>query len=72
MAIVPPGVLWNSDELAVELSACLWAEFQADPNAMLTSRIARLERLLGKLGLTPADRAGLEIQETEPNERDAF
>ena len=61
VSIAPPGVLWNSDEIMIELASCLLAEFTEDPVAMQTSRIARLERQLAKFGLSPADRAGLEI-----------
>lgn len=60
--ICPPGVLKDSDEIVVELGACLLAEFQADPAGMGTSRIGRLMTLLGKLGLSPSDRAGLAIK----------
>ena len=73
MRIVPPGVLWNADEIMLELASCLLAEFIADPVGMATPRIARLERQLGKLGLSPQDRMNLEIPEPEsPNKFDDF
>lgn len=69
----PPGVLTSADELMVEMAACLLAEFMADPVGMKTPRIARLERLLAKFGLSPQDRTNLSIPEPEkPNRFDEF
>ena len=65
MKLVPPGVLMNSDLLIVEIAACLTAEYRRDPDAMPTARITRLETVIGKLGLTPPDRAKLMVAETE-------
>jgi hypothetical protein len=71
--IAPPGILMNADEIMLELVSCLLAEFMADPVGMTTARIARLERQLGKLGLSPQDRMNLEIPEPErPNPFDEF
>jgi len=70
--ITPPGVLANSDQLIVEIAACLLAEFRANPNEMVTARITRLTCELGKLGLSPSDRAGLEVHKPEYNEWDDF
>jgi len=70
VSIAPPGVLMNSDEVMVELAACLLDEFMQAPAEMPTPRIARLERQLGKLGLSPSDRAGLVIQ--QPDDDDDF
>ena len=70
--ITPPGVLANSDQLIVEVASCLLAEYRANPNEMVTARITRLTSELGKLGLSPSDRAGLEIPSTKPNRFDEF
>ena len=70
--ITPPGILANSDQLIVEIAACLLAEFRTNPNEMVTARITRLTCELGKLGLSPSDRAGLEVHKSEYNEWDDF
>ena len=70
--ITPPGVLANSDQLIVEIAACLLAEYRANRNEMVTARITRLTCELGKLGLSPSDRAGLEVYKQEYNEYDQF
>ena len=72
--IVPARVLANSDVLIVEIAACLLAEYRANPNEMVTARIIRLTAELGKLGLSPSDRAGLEVYkpENEYNQFDEF
>ena len=68
--ITPPGVLANSDQLIVEIAACLLAEYRANPGEMVTARITRLTCELGKLGLSPSDRAGLEVY--KPEDLDPF
>ena len=71
MKIVPPGVLMNADCLIVEIAACLLAEYRKDPDAMPTARITRLTTELGKLGLSPPDRAKLMVAEPDqPGEFD--
>ena len=70
--IVPARVLANSDILIVEIAACLLAEYRANPNEMVTARITRLTCELGKLGLSPSDRAGLEVYKPEYNDFDEF
>lgn len=44
------------------------AEFQADPNKMLTARVARLETILGKMGLSPSDRSRVSAPEDDDDE----
>ena len=70
--ITPPGVLANSDQFIVEIAACLLAEYRANPNEMVTARITRLTCELGKLGLSPSDRAGLEVFKPDSNEYGDF
>ena len=60
--IAPAGVLMNSDEILLEMCACLLAEFQANPAEMPTARLLRLETQLGKIGLSPADRARIAVE----------
>lgn len=53
----PRDVLTESDRLALELAAQLLAQFRADPVEFPAAKLVRLEALLGKFGMTPADRA---------------
>lgn len=53
----PIGVITDSDRLSLEVTASLLAQFRADPVEMPAAKLARLEALLGKFGMTPADRA---------------
>lgn len=65
----PAGVLMNSDKILLDMAACLLAEYQRDPDGMVTSRIARLETQLGKFGLSPSDRARIGVS---PDDDDEF
>ena len=57
VASAPREVLTGSDALAIELAANLLAQFRADPVEFTAAKLVRLEALLGKFGMTPADRA---------------
>ena len=50
-------MLTDSDRLSLELAANLLAQFRADPVEFPAARLVRLEALLGKFGMTPADRS---------------
>lgn len=53
----PREVLTGSDALAIEVAANLLAQFRNDPIEFPAAKLVRLEALLGKFGMTPADRA---------------
>lgn len=53
----PLQVLTESDRLALEVAANLLAQFRLDPVEFPAAKLVRLEALLGKFGMTPADRA---------------
>lgn len=53
----PLEVLTDSDRLALEIAANLLAQFRTDPVEFPATKLVRLEALLGKFGMTPADRA---------------
>lgn len=53
----PREVLTGSDALAIEVAANLLAQFRDDPIEFPAAKLVRLEALLGKFGMTPADRA---------------
>jgi hypothetical protein len=54
-ALIPPGVAANCDRWAVELLACLMAKFRSGRAKI--SEAKQIESLLGKMGMTPADRS---------------
>ena len=56
-ACAPLDVLTNSDRISLEIAANLLAQFRDEPIEMPAARLVRLEALLGKFGMTPADRA---------------
>lgn len=53
----PIDVLTNSDRIGLEIAANLLAQFRNDPIEFTAAKLVRLEALLGKFGMTPADRA---------------
>lgn len=53
----PRDVLTESDRLSIELAANLLAQFREDPIEFTAAKLVRLEALLGKFGMTPADRS---------------
>lgn len=59
--LAPAGVLTAADAIAVEVVACLLAEFRANPVGMPASRITRLTTEMKTLGLNPSGRAGLTV-----------
>ena len=65
----PMGVLTSADWPAVYMASILWAGFMADPD-FPAGKLSRLEALMGKFGLTPSDRAKLNIP--KPKEENPF
>ena len=57
VACAPRDVITESDRLSLELMASLLAEFRQSPADFTAAKLVRLEALLGKFGMTPADRA---------------
>ena len=53
----PVDVLTDSDRISLELAAHLLAQFRENPVEFPGNKLVRLEALLGKFGMTPADRA---------------
>lgn len=62
----PLEVLTESDRLSVELAANLLAQFRNDPIEFPAAKLARLEALLGKFGMTPADRSKVGGKKEKP------
>lgn len=55
--LAPRGVLTGSDRLSVEVASNLMSQFRLNPVEFPAAKLVRLEALLGKFGMTPADRA---------------
>jgi phage terminase small subunit len=68
--IAPAGVLFLSDQVMVELCAVLLAQFREEQTTMPPPMFAQLKMILGKLGLSPSDRAGLKVPSARRNEFD--
>ena len=62
----PLDVLTNSDRISLELAANLLAQFRNDPIDFPAAKLVRLEALLGKFGMTPADRAKVGGKKEKP------
>lgn len=68
--ISPAGVLTGADPITVEIVACLLAEFRRGPDKMDTPRLGRLCIEIGRLGLSPTDRAKLVVVKKKGNKFD--
>ena len=62
----PLDVLTNSDRISLEIAANLLAQFRSKPDEFPAAKLVRLEALLGKFGMTPADRAKVGGKKSEP------
>jgi len=67
VAMVPAGVLTGSDIMAVELLAVLVTEWRNNYYEFPASKLARLSIEMGRLGLSPTDRAKLSIEKPSAN-----
>lgn len=67
--LAPPGVFGDSDRWAVEIAATLMAEFRAANMLMPSARIARLDSLLARFGMTPSDRTKVQVPPEKPKNR---
>ena len=67
VSITPPGVLGNSDSLVVEELAILYTRFRKDKSEMPPALISRMDIVIGRLGLSPSDRAKLTVEKPRGN-----
>jgi hypothetical protein len=63
VGIVPNGVLYDSDRLAVEITAKLLAKYRRDEHS--TPELTALRASLSALGLTPADRSKITVADRD-------
>lgn len=62
----PRGVLTEADRLTVEALCSLYAAFRADRFEFPIAKIARIQNMLGTLGMNPADRSKLSVPPEKP------
>ncbi|WP_303288237.1 hypothetical protein [Marinobacter sp. SS8-8] len=65
VAMLPPGILGSSDRVALEALCKLIFKMRHDFDNMSAAQLGRLENLLGKFGLTPADRSRVMVRGSE-------
>jgi len=66
--LVAHGVLQQSDSIALEIAAALLAQFRADPENFVASRLTRLQSVLAELGMTPSSRSRVVVEKPNKNE----
>jgi hypothetical protein len=64
VGIAPNGVLYDSDRISLEITAVLLAKFREERTDMKAALIARLEGLLARFGLSPADRSKVMVPDS--------
>jgi len=57
----PKGVFADCDAWAVEIASVLMAEFRENTAGFNAARLARLDSLMGRFGIVPADRSRVMI-----------
>lgn len=55
------GVLTDADSIALEMAAVLLDQFRTYPLDVPAARIIRLDSLLSRFGMTPADRSKVKV-----------
>lgn len=67
--MVCPGVLGNSDRLALEILCHLIIQFRKNPTEFASMKLSRMEAIMGKFGMTPADRNKIKMPTDEPEKK---
>lgn len=62
---MPPGVLGNTDRIAIEMLCKLVVKMRFDFEHMNAAEMTRLETLLARFGMTPADRTKITVPKGE-------
>lgn len=57
----PVGVLADRDRIYLEVAASLFVQFRASPADFHPAKLARLEMMLAKLGMSPADASRVSV-----------
>ncbi|MES9885461.1 MAG: hypothetical protein ABW140_01520 [Candidatus Sedimenticola sp. 6PFRAG1] len=69
--IMPDGVAFDSDRWAVEVTVRLMVELR-NAGSVSAAKISRLETLLARLGLTPADRSKVQVHDGKDKQADPW
>ncbi len=72
LSIAPKHVLTEADCYVVEVLCKLINEMRTDWSNFTAAKLSRLEAMLGKLGMTPADRSKVSTHQEPPKERNPF
>lgn len=64
--VAPIGAITESDRITLEMAACLLSEFRCARTDFPVNKLLRLETLLGKFGMTPADRSRVSGKNDKP------
>ena len=64
--LLPSGVLGNTDRIALEIMCKLIFRMRHDFDSMTAAQITRLETLLARFGMTPADRTKIVVPKSKP------
>lgn len=59
------GVIGTADRIALEIAAVLLDDFRMNPVDMPAAKLARLDSLLGRFGMTPSDRSKVKAPKKE-------
>lgn len=59
---IAPKILTGADMPHVEILAELLAEFREDPRGFPVAKLARMEAMLGKIGMNPSARAAMAVE----------
>ncbi|SDR06458.1 hypothetical protein [Pseudoxanthomonas sp. CF125] len=71
VASSPPGVLGDSDRVYLEVAAELLAlKRRVGIENMEAAKLNRLETMLGKLGMNPADRSRVKVSKSRPRDNE--
>lgn len=62
VASCPPGVVTHMDRILLQQAAVMVAKFWADPMGFSLQNHYRLECMLARMGMTPADRSKVQVQ----------
>lgn len=59
------GVLGKADRIALEIASVLLADFRFNPVGMPAAKLARLDSMIARFGMTPSDRSKVKVPKKE-------
>ncbi|MES9844598.1 MAG: hypothetical protein ABW131_08120, partial [Candidatus Sedimenticola sp. 6PFRAG5] len=68
---LPVGVAFDSDRWVVEVTVRLMVELR-NAGSLSAAKLSRLETLLARLGLTPADRSKVQVHDGKDKQADPW